>query len=179
MRSDILRRIISTSISIILAIIFVMFIQIFLLRSAIVHTNEMAPTLNKNDYIMINKLKVTFNLLNEGDIIMYRHHNQIHFSRIIGKAGESIEIRHGKLYKDDRQVNKYYAKNRGINDFALRDLENTDGDIIPPDSFLVLNDHSNTLTDSRRYGLIKKSDVIGNVCLRYYPFRSFNYEFNK
>ena len=41
---------------------------------------------------------------------MYRHHNQIHFSRIIGKAGESIEIRHGKLYKDDRQVNKYYAK---------------------------------------------------------------------
>ena len=68
----------------------------------------MAP-LNKNDYIMINKLKVTFNLLNEGDIIMYRHHDQIHFSRI-GKAGESVEIRHGKLYKDDRQVNKYYAK---------------------------------------------------------------------
>ncbi|WP_415428262.1 S26 family signal peptidase [Staphylococcus hominis] len=65
MRSDILRRIISTSISIILAIIFVIFIQNFLLRSAIVHTNEMAPTLNKNDYIMINKLKVTFNLLNE------------------------------------------------------------------------------------------------------------------
>ena len=79
-----------------------MFIQIFLLRSAIVHTNEMAPTLNKNDYIMINKLKVTFNLLNEGDIIMYRHHNQIHFSRIIGKAGESIEIRHGKLKMIDK-----------------------------------------------------------------------------
>mgnify|MGYP001941651990 FL=1 len=110
---------------------------------------------------------------------MYRHHDQIHFSRIIGKAGESVEIRHGKLYKDDRQVNKYYAKNRDINDFALRDLENTDGDIIPPDSFLVLNDNSNTLTDSRKYGLIKKSDVIGKVCLRYYPFRSFNYEFNK
>ena len=86
---------------------------------------------------------------------MYRHHNQIHFSRIIGKAGESIEIRHGKLYKDDRQVNKYYAKNRDINDFALRDLENTDGDIIPR-LILVLNDYSNTLTDSRRYGLIKK-----------------------
>jgi len=49
---------------------------------------------------------------------------------LLGKAGESIEIRHGKLYKDDRQVNKYYAKNRDINDFALRDLENTDGDII-------------------------------------------------
>ena len=76
-------------------------------------------------------------------------------------------------------MNKYYAKNRDINDFALRDLENTDGDIIPPDSFLVLNDNSNTLTDSRKYGLIKKSDVIGNVYLRYYPFRSFNYEFNK
>ncbi|TBW82025.1 S26 family signal peptidase, partial [Staphylococcus epidermidis] len=45
-----MRRIISTSISIILAIIFVIFIQNFLLRSAIVHTNEMAPTLNKNDY---------------------------------------------------------------------------------------------------------------------------------
>lgn len=174
-----MRKIISTSISILLAIVFVIFIQTFLLRSAIVHNNEMAPILNKNDHLIINKLKVTFNLLNEGDIIMYRHHNQIHFSRIIGKAGESIEIRHGKLYKDDRQVNKHYAKNRDINDFALRDLENTDGDIIPPDSFLVLNDNSNKLTDSRRYGLIKKSDIIGDVSLRYYPFKSFKYQFNK
>ena len=179
MRSDILRRIISTSISIILAIIFVMFIQIFLLRSAIVHTNEMAPTLNKNDYIMINKLKVTFNLLNEGDIIMYRHHNQIHFSRIIGKAGESIEIRHGKLYKDDRQVNKYYAKNRDINNFAIRDLHDSDGDIIPPNSYFVLNDNGDKRSDSRRYGLIDKDDIVGDVSLKYYPFKEFTYQFNK
>ena len=36
--------------------------------------------------------------------------NQLHFGRLVGKPGESIEVRNGKLYRDDRQVNKFYAK---------------------------------------------------------------------
>ena len=52
----------------------------------------MSPTLNKGDRVIINKIKVTFNMLKDGDIIMYRHNNQLHFGRL-GKPGESIRKR--------------------------------------------------------------------------------------
>ncbi|MCJ1662535.1 signal peptidase I [Staphylococcus sp. NRL 18/288] len=174
-----MRKIMKWIVPLVCAIIFVMFIQTFILRVAVVTNDDMAPTLNKNDRVIINKIKVTFNLLNDGDIIMYRHNHQLHFSRIIGKAGESIEVRDGKLYRDDRQVNKSYAKNRDIKNLALRDLNNSDGDIIPPNSYVVLNDNGDKKSDSRTYGLIKDKDIVGDVSLKYYPFKEFTYQFNK
>lgn len=178
-RSDIVRRIIKLLVTIILAILFVLFIQTFIIRGGIVPNNEMTSTLNKGDRVIVNKIKVTFNLLNDGDIIMYRQNNDLHFSRIIGKPGESVEVRDGKLYRDDRQVDKNYAKNRDINNFALRDIDEADGDIIPPNSYFVLNDNGNNKSDSRTYGLIDEKDIVGDVSLKYYPFKEFTYQFNK
>ena len=109
-RSDKVRRVTSWIVAFLFACLFVMFIQMFLVKSAVVQTDDMSPTLNKGDRVIINKIKVTFNMLKDGDIIMYRHNNQLHFGRLVGKPGESIEVRNGKLYRDDRQVNKFYAK---------------------------------------------------------------------
>lgn len=109
-RSDKVRRVTSWIVAFLFACLFVMFIQMFLVKSTVVQTDDMSPTLNKGDRVIINKIKVTFNMLKDGDIIMYRHKNQLHFGRLVGKPGESIEVRNGKLYRDDRQVNKFYAK---------------------------------------------------------------------
>ena len=91
---------------------------------------------------------------------------------MVGKPGESIEVRNGKLYRDDRQVNKFYAKNRDINNFAIRDLHDSDGDIILPNSYFILNDNGDKQSDSRTYGLIDKDDIVGDVSLKYYPFKN-------
>ena len=44
-------------------------------------------------------------------------------------------------------------------------------------SIFVLNDNNNKHSDSRTYGLIDKKDIIGDVSLKYYPFKEFNYQF--
>ena len=108
---------------------------------------------------------------------MYRHNGVIHFSRIVGKPGESVEIKNHHLYRDDRRVNEQYAKNRQIKNIALRNIKDSDGDIVPPGSYFVLNDNDDNKSDSRRYGLIDKQDIIGDVSLKYYPFKEFAYDF--
>ncbi|MDY4023134.1 signal peptidase I [Staphylococcus borealis] len=174
-----MRRIASWVVALLFASLFVIFIQMFIIKGAVVQSNDMSPTLNKGDRVIVNKIKITFNLLDDGDIIMYRQNDQLHFGRLVGKPGESIEIRNGELYRDDRQVDKFYAKNRDINNFAIRDLHDSDGDIIPPNSYFVLNDNGDKRSDSRRYGLIDKDDIVGDVSLKYYPFKEFTYQFNK
>ncbi len=86
-------------------------------------------------------------------------------------------FRQGQLYRDDRPVDASYAKNRKIKDFSLRNFKELDGDIIPPNNFVVLNDYDNNQHDSRQFGLIDKKDIIGNISLRYYPFSKWTIQF--
>ena len=68
-------------------------------------------------------------------------------------------------------------KDRHIKDITLREIKTSDCDPIPPGAFFVLNDNNNKHSDSRTYGLIDKKDIIGDVSLKYYPFKEFNYQF--
>lgn len=172
-----MQRTIKYLISLIFAIIIVLFVQTFIIVGAVIPNHNMSPTLNKDDRVIVNKIKVTFDLLRDGDVILYRHNGVIHFSRIVGKPGESVEIKNHHLFRDDRRVNEQYAKNRQIKNIALRNIKDSDGDIVPPGSYFVLNDNDDNKSDSRRYGLIDKQDIIGDVSLKYYPFKEFAYDF--
>ncbi len=57
-------------------------------------------------------------------------------------------------------VSSIYAKNRKIKDFSLRNFKELDGDIIPPNNFVVLNDHDNNQHDSRQFGLIDQEELL-------------------
>lgn len=172
-----MRKILKHLISIIIAIIIVLLIQAFVITGSVVKDNTMSPNLKENDRIFVNKIKSTFDLLDNNDIIMYRKGDEIQFSRIIGKPGQSIAYKNGTLYRDDRAVDEPYASN-SINDLSLRNIQQSEGDIIPPNAYFVLNDNRENKQDSRTTGFIQKEDIIGNVSLRYFPFEKFTVNFN-
>ncbi|MDN5695829.1 MAG: signal peptidase I, partial [Staphylococcus equorum] len=70
-----------------------------------------------------------------------------------------------------------YASN-SINDLSLRNIQQSEGDIIPPNAYFVLNDNRENKQDSRTTGFIQKEDIIGNVSLRYFPFEKFTVNFD-
>lgn len=172
-----MRFILKHLISIIFAIIIVLLIQAFVITGAVIKNDWMAPNLKQDDRIIVNKIKTTFNILDNNDIIMYRKGDEIQFSRIIGKPGQSIAYKNGTLYRDDRAVDELYASN-SINDLSLRNIQQSEGDIIPPNAYFVLNDNRENKQDSRTTGFIQKEDIIGNVSLRYFPFEKFTVNFD-
>ncbi|MFM2576596.1 signal peptidase I [Staphylococcus warneri] len=172
-----MKTVIKYLISLIFSIIIVLFIQTFVIRGAVVSEDNMSPTIIKGDRLIVNKIKVTFNLLDTGDIIMYKNDGHTHFGRIIGKPGQSIEIRNNKIYRDDREIKDKFAENRQLNNFSLRDMKYSDGDIISPKHYFVLNDNDHNQSDSRRYGLIDKQNIIGDISIKYYPFEAFTTDF--
>ncbi|SUM73298.1 type-I signal peptidase [Staphylococcus saccharolyticus] len=97
-------------ISLIFAIIIILFIQTFIIKGAVIPNQSMSVTLQKFDRVIINKTKVTFDMLKRGDIIMYEYEGKIHFSRIIGEPGESVNIKNHHIYIDDRQLKEKYAQ---------------------------------------------------------------------
>ena len=161
----------------IFALILVLCINTFVISGAVVKQDHMSPELKQGDRIILEKIKVTFNMINHGDIVAYNNDGESQFSRIIGLPGESIEVKEGQLYRDDREVNASYAKHIK-QDFALRDLDQSESDILPPNTYLILDDNQND-NSSKSFKLIKKENIIGTVIFRYYPFNEISYHFEK
>ncbi|RIP35778.1 signal peptidase I [Staphylococcus gallinarum] len=173
-----MQQILKHLILIIIALMIVILIQAILVTGFVVKDNRMSPNLNKGDRIIVNKIKSTFNLLDNNDIIMYRNGSHIEIGRIIGKSGQSIAYKNATLYRDDRKINESYIKGQQIESLSLRHIKQSEGDIVPPNMYFVLNDQRADKHDSRTYGLVQSKDIIGDVSLRFYPMKKFTVDFN-
>lgn len=174
-----MRKIINYLLSLVIAIIIVMLIQAFLIIGAVVPNNEMSPTLKQGDRILVSKIQNTFNSVHNGDVVMYKYKGKTYFGRVIGLPGQSVEFKNGQLYRDDRVVNEDYPVKAQIKNLALRNIKHSEGDIVAPKQYMILNDNRANQSDTRTFGTIHQKDIIGNVVLRYYPWSKFGISFNE
>ena len=63
-----------------------------------------------------------------------------------------------------------------LDNFTLETL-GVEGDTIPEGQYLVLGDNRPVSRDSRDFGLISESDIIGEVQLRFWPFNEIAIDF--
>lgn len=180
----------------------------FVFKSAIadwntVPTGSMNPTIVEGDRIFINKLAYDLNVPftgqsiikladpKRGDIIIFNSKvaNNRLVKRVIGIAGDTIEMVNNQLYINDKKLE---YRNGELNDEQLQISETLFGkqyDIqnnvngskvdsfakvtVPENEYLVLGDNRDNSADSRFIGFVKRDEIIGrtqSVVL------SFNYE---
>jgi signal peptidase I len=83
--------------------------------------------------------------------------------RIIGLPGETWEMRNGYVYIDGVRLEEpYIAKDR-------RDVDNKPPYRIPKDEYYVMGDNRAQSCDSRVWGALPRSNVIGKVFAVYWP----------
>ena len=126
---------------------------------------SMYPTLNENDILILNKLDRNFKRF---DIVVINSNDSKIIKRIIGLPGENIEYKDNKLYIDGKIIDD--VVDIKTKEFSLDELYQIDK--LPANYYFVMGDNRIKSTDSRDYsiGLIKKTDIVGIVNIRIYPF---------
>ncbi|MBI4461716.1 MAG: signal peptidase I, partial [Acidobacteria bacterium] len=84
-----------------LAVALALVIIIFLYQPVKVEGTSMAPELNDQERIFINKFVYHFEPVERGDIIVFRYPRDPRKSfvkRVIGMPGERVEVRAGRVY---------------------------------------------------------------------------------
>ncbi len=169
--------------SIIIAFLLAMVIRAFLVQAFRIPTGSMRMTLIEGDLIMVNKLiygaKIPFTKFNlpafrqpkRGDVVVFVYPEDTKkdfIKRLVGLPGDKVEIKGGSIYINDKLAsepvfNRTYYYNRG--DFALEGKPIT----VPPDSYFVLGDNSASSKDSRFWGFVPKSNLLGKALIIYWP----------
>ena len=137
---------------------------------------SMEPTLYNQERILVSKSKKN-QKYDRGDIVVINGEEDEKFiKRIIGVAGDKIEVKDDILFINDiQQEEKYLIKNRKkAQEKGTKLNGELEAIVIPGNEYFVMGDNRILSLDSRNgLGLIKHDQVIGESRYVFYPFSEF------
>ncbi|BFT66373.1 signal peptidase I [uncultured Parvimonas sp.] len=155
---------------IILALLISFGIKTFVITSTIVDGRSMNPTVNNGDRLMVNKLFFMKKNITRGDIIDFYvpSAKKYYLKRVIGVEGDTVEIIKDRVYLNGEMLEENYVSTN----VTTPHNENTKW-VVPQGHVFVLGDNRSNSRDGRDLGTIPRSDIVGKIVLRYYPFNNF------
>jgi signal peptidase I len=151
------------------AAVYATLIVTFGFQVARVEGQSMAPTLEDQDRLIVNKVAYRLHDPQVGDIVMLLYPEDPEKSfvkRIVAEPGDTIQSREGRVFRNDVPL---------PDDFIPEDYRMPDNwgpDVIPQGYYYVMGDHRNNSSDSRSWGRVPKKYIIGKVQLRWWPISS-------
>ena len=124
----------------------------------------MEPRIDSDEYVLINALAFRFGTPQRGDIVAFRHERsapEVYLKRIIGLPGDRIAIRSGQVYVNGRVLGEPYVR--------FRDRRSEGALVVPAQAYYVLGDNRANSDDSRAWGFVPASDLIGRAVFAVWP----------
>jgi signal peptidase I len=167
-----------------LTLIIFFVIQNFVAQPYKVKQQSMEHTLEPEQYVLVDKLTPRFDTYKRGDIVVFeppedwvQPERTPFIKRVIGIGGDTVEVR------DDGLV---YVNGVALDESAYL-FAAVDGDppepttadpelsrwTIPAGELFLMGDHRGNSADSRQFGPVPVSQVIGRAWLRYWPIDTF------
>jgi signal peptidase I len=171
--------------TLVLTIVIFWVIQTFIAQPYKIQQESMHGTLEPNQYVLVDKVTPHFDSYSRGDIIVFNPierqgsctdpgipleaegTNTPYIKRVIGEPGDHVELRGGSVYVNGVQLNEPYTLNRPT------DITGSQSSwTVPADRLFVMGDNRPNSADSRQFGPICISDVIGRAWARYWPLNT-------
>ena len=167
--------------TLVLTLVIFLVIQNFIAQPYRVQQQSMEHTLEPEQYVLVDKLTPRFDQYHRGDIVVFnpppawaqQSDGTPYIKRIIGVGGDTVEIREdGFVYVNGVKLVETYLYAQGGEPQPTIPFGQAHW-VVPEGEFFVMGDHREKSADSRSFGTIPASSIIGRAWLRYWPFDTF------
>lgn len=151
--------------SAVIAIVLAFIIKMFLFDFVMVQGSSMFPTLVEGDRLIVNKIGYTIGEPDYGDIVILSYSDSVEYvKRVIGKGGDTIEIKNMVVYRNGEPLEEDYINTDPYEDFTKV--------TVPVGTYFVMGDNRANSSDSRypSLGFVEKDAIDGRVIFRIWPF---------
>lgn len=153
---------------VIIAFVLAMVLRTFVIEGRIIPSESMLPTIQVKDRVMVNKFIYRFKEPERGDIVVFAppealNTDQDYIKRVIGLPGDSVEMKNGKVYINDRPLKEPYLA-EALN-YEFGPVE------VPEGCLMVLGDNRNHSFDSHYWNAwLTRDRLKGKAFLTYWPY---------
>ena len=173
---------------VVVAVLFAVILRAFVVQTFFIPSGSMEPTLQIGDRILVNKLAYDLHGVDRGDIVVFSRPpaencggpevNDL-VKRVIGLPGETISLADGDVYIDGKRLSEPWLppQEQGVTSPGPepRDYNLVQPFHIPTNDYFVMGDNRTDSCDSRYWGPIPKSLIVGKVDLRVWPLSSIHF----
>lgn len=163
------------------AIVLAALLSLFFLRVPQVDGRSMAPQIEAGDHVVINTLAydlradrpggaepffdVHLRPIARGDVVAFVHgagdEKRIYLKRVVGLPGDTVSIERGVVAIDGVTLVETYL--------ARADAYDMSAQRVPPGSIFVLGDNRGDSDDSRSFGPVPATAIVGRAALIIWP----------
>ncbi len=192
MKNKFLKELLQWVEAIAIAIVLAILIRGFLFEPVIIEGRSMLDTLHDGDRVILNKISLAFNEPDYGDIVVIEIEEPYfqvlkflndskaakkllptttgadYIKRVIGKAGDVIDIRDGWVYLNGEKLDESYTRAQGTTMSSIIKMPYT----VEEGKYFVMGDNRVESRDSRSFGTIDEDQIIGKTVTRVWPLYS-------
>ncbi|MFW6110015.1 MAG: signal peptidase I [Patescibacteria group bacterium] len=150
---------------------------LFIVQTHQVNGASMEPSFSDNNYLLTEKVTYYFRDPKRGETVVFKYPKAPEYDyikRVIGLPNESILIENGEI----KIFNPSHPEGVTLQEPYLSPGTKTEGDTflnenhkfnIPQNHYIVMGDNRSGSSDSREWGLVSRSEIIGKAWIRYWP----------
>jgi signal peptidase I len=170
---------------VVVAVLVAVLLRAFVVQTFFIPSGSMEPTLQVGDRILVNKLSYDLHGVSRGNIVVFARPpaencggpqvNDL-VKRVIGLPGNVISLSGGYVYIDGKRLDESWLpqSEQGVTTAGppgtpyslVRPFK------VPANDYFVMGDNRTDSCDSRYWGPISKSLIVGKVELRVWPLTS-------
>jgi len=155
--------------TVVVALVAVFLVRTFIAQPFLVSGASMEPNFEDGNYLLVDEITYRFREPDRGEVVVFRYpgnHKSYYIKRIIGLPGERVVINEKgvAIYAPDgeeRNLEEGYVTQ--VLSYQPMDRE------LGPGEYFVMGDNRNFSFDSRSWGPLKKSEIIGVARVRLWP----------
>ena len=140
----------------------VILVRTFIITPVIVNGSSMEPTLLNKEILLLSKNNQN---IERFDVVVLEINGERLVKRVVGLPGEHLKYVNNHLYINHNMLEEQYLEKQ-TNNFNIDELGFS---TIPYNSYFVLGDNRTSSKDSRFFGMINISQIIGKVKYRIFP----------
>ena len=172
---------------VLVAVLAAVLLREFVVQTFYIPSGSMEPTLQVGDRIVVNKLSYELHGVDRGDIVVFSRPPQENcggpevndlVKRVIGMPGDLVSVSAGNVYIDGRPLKETWLP-ASAHGTTSPGPSGTPYSLdrpyrVPTGDYFVMGDNRGDSCDSRWWGPIPHSLIVGKVDLRVWPISSIH-----
>jgi len=157
---------------IVVAVLVSLLIRTFVFQTFYIPSGSMEPTLQIGDRIVVSKLSVELGTIHIGDILVFRAPPAVRtqcgdnvadlVKRVIGLPGDHLTSKGNTIYVNGKPLKQPWSHYEPIGK-AIGNVT------VAKNHYFMMGDNEADSCDSRFWGTVPRSSIIGKVFLRIWP----------
>jgi len=151
------------------SLLMVFLVRTFIAQPFVVNGASMEPTFHTNEYLIVDQLSYEVGTPKRGEVIIFKYPlipSRYFIKRVIALPGETIKISGTKVEIKRVNSEEFEVLDEPYIEFEKESFVET---TLAEDEYFVMGDNRMASLDSRSWGPLKDSFIVGKAFLRLFP----------